>query len=90
MHGVRRKLIEEQARAIGVALHEVFIPKDVSNGEYEKIMEREMKIMKENGVSVVVFGDIFLENVRSIGRKSCQRLQQEAFSHNGKETQESL
>jgi len=64
MHGVRRTLIEEQARAIGVALHEVFIPKDVSNEEYDKIMEREMKSMKENGVSLVVFGDIFLEDVR--------------------------
>jgi len=64
MHGVRRVLLEEQAKAIGIPLHEVFIPKRVSDEEYDSIMEREMAIAKRNGVSSVVFGDVFLEDVR--------------------------
>jgi uncharacterized protein (TIGR00290 family) len=64
MHGVRRELIEEQAKSIGIPLREVFIPKNVSNEEYSKIMEREMRKAKEEGISAVVFGDIFLEDVR--------------------------
>lgn len=64
MHGVRRELIEEQAKSIGIPLREVFIPKNVSNEEYSKIMEREMRKAKEEGISAIVFGDIFLEDVR--------------------------
>jgi uncharacterized protein (TIGR00290 family) len=74
MHGVRRNLLEEQARAIGVALHEVFIPKNVSNEEYNKIMEREMKEAKEKGVSAVVFGDIFLEDVRKYREENLSKV----------------
>ncbi|MGC9015018.1 MAG: diphthine--ammonia ligase [Thermoproteota archaeon] len=74
MHGVRRELLEEQARAIGVALHEVFIPKNVSNEEYNKIMEREMKDAKEKGVSAVVFGDIFLEDVRKYREENLSKV----------------
>ncbi|MGC8578408.1 MAG: ATP-binding protein, partial [Thermoproteota archaeon] len=74
MHGVRRELLEEQARAIGVALHEVFIPKNASNEEYNKIMEREMKDAKEKGVSAVVFGDIFLEDVRKYREENLSKV----------------
>ena len=74
MHGVRRNLLEEQARAIGVALHEVFIPKNVPNEEYNKIMEREMKEVKEKGVSAVVFGDIFLEDVRKYREENLSKV----------------
>ena len=64
MHGVRRVLLEKQARSIGVPLHEVFISKNGSNEEYASKMSEETLKFKQKGVSSVVFGDIFLEDVR--------------------------
>lgn len=74
MHGVRRELIEEQAKSIGIPLREVFIPKNVSNEEYSKIMEREMRKAKEEGISAVVFGDIFLEDVRKYREENLSKV----------------
>jgi uncharacterized protein (TIGR00290 family) len=74
MHGVRRELIEEQAKSIGIPLREVFIPKNVSNEEYSKIMEREMRKAKEEGISAIVFGDIFLEDVRKYREENLSKV----------------
>jgi len=74
MHGVRRVLLEEQARAIGIPVHEVFIPKNVSNEEYNSIMEKEMIEAKKNGISSVVFGDIFLEDVRKYREENLSKV----------------
>jgi len=64
LHGVRRALIEQQARALGLPLTKVFIPKDCSNGDYEARMRDTLAEFKQNGVSRVAFGDIFLEELR--------------------------
>ncbi|MBO3767864.1 MAG: diphthine--ammonia ligase [Thermoproteota archaeon] len=74
MHGVRRVLLEEQAKAIGIPVHEVFIPKKVSNEEYNSIMEKEMMEAKKNGISSVVFGDIFLEDVRKYREENLSKV----------------
>ncbi len=64
MHGVRRTLIEKQAENLNIPLHAVFIPKKCSNKEYGEIMKKTLLEYKERGTSSVVFGDIFLEDVR--------------------------
>ena len=64
MHGVRRALLIEQARAVGVPLQEVFIPPNAGNQEYEARMEEVLRAYHAQGVRTVVFGDIFLEDVR--------------------------
>ncbi|MBW2147473.1 MAG: diphthine--ammonia ligase [Deltaproteobacteria bacterium] len=64
MHGVRRVLLQRQAESIGLPLYEVLIPKNGSNDEYDSIMKEEMIRFREKGISAVVFGDIFLEDVR--------------------------
>ncbi len=64
LHGVRRVLIEQQAHALGLPLTEVFIPKDCTNGVYEARMGATLARFKQNGVSRVAFGDIFLEEIR--------------------------
>ena len=64
MHGVRRILLERQAQSLGLPLEKVFISKDTSNEEYEsKIREVLLKYLTA-GVRSVVFGDIFLEDLR--------------------------
>lgn len=64
MHGVPRSLVEQQASSIGLPLEKVFISKDSSNEEYGSRMREVLIRFKQAGVSAVVFGDVFLEEVR--------------------------
>ena len=64
IHGVRRVLLEQQARSLGFTLEEMPIPRGASDGEYEREMLRILRRHSASGVFSVVFGDIFLEDVR--------------------------
>jgi uncharacterized protein (TIGR00290 family) len=64
MHGVRRILLERQAASLGFPLEKVFISKNGSNEEYETKMGQVLAKYKAAGVNAVVFGDIFLEDLR--------------------------
>jgi len=64
VHGVRRGLLEQQADALGFPLEEMLIPKGIADVEYENRMREVLLKHRANGVSTVVFGDIFLEDVR--------------------------
>ena len=64
MHGVRRELLERQAEAIGLPLRKVFIPPDCINATYEARMQHALEEQYAQGVRRVVFGDIFLEDLR--------------------------
>ena len=74
MHGVRRTLIEQQAHSLGLPIEEVFISKDSSNEEYESKMGDVLIKYKNKGVSSVVFGDIFLEGVRTYREENLSKL----------------
>ena len=65
MHGVQRILLERQVAALGFPLEKVLIPNNASNEEYEANMGKLLEKYKGAGVSSVVFGDIFLEDLRS-------------------------
>ncbi|MCW3072834.1 MAG: ATP-binding protein [Bacteroidetes bacterium] len=64
MHGVREELLEKQAASIGLPLIKMFVAEG-SNAEYEKNMEAVLSEYKAKGVSKVIFGDIFLEDLRT-------------------------
>lgn len=64
MHGVRRELVEEQAKALGLPLHVVYLPKQCSNEEYERRMGETVRCFLERGIRGWVFGDVWLEEVR--------------------------
>jgi len=65
MHGVRRVLLERQAASLGLPLHQVLISKGASNEEYEMEMARAFSEYQQNGIDSVVFGDLFLEDIRA-------------------------
>lgn len=65
MHGVRRVLLEQQAASLGLPLHEVFISKDATNHEYEAKMAEAFRPYRERDIAQVVFGDLFLEEIRA-------------------------
>ena len=64
MHGVREELLEEQAAAVGLPCWRVSIPSPCPNKVYESAMARILAEGKAQGVSHVVFGDLFLEDLR--------------------------
>lgn len=64
IHGVRRNLLEEQAASLGLPLDVVFISRSISDEEYGLKMEVILSRYLAVGVSSIVFGDIFLEDVR--------------------------
>jgi uncharacterized protein (TIGR00290 family) len=64
IHGVRSVLLEQQAKALGLPLEKMFISKGASDEEYENELLKALRRQRDTGVSSVVFGDIFLEDVR--------------------------
>ena len=64
MHGVRRDVLEAQARATGLPLQVVPLPWPCSNEEYERRMSAAVAAALADGFTHVAFGDLFLEDVR--------------------------
>ncbi len=64
MHGVREELLDQQANSIGIAVEKVRIPYPCPNEVYEQKMVELLRNYKSKGVSHVVFGDLFLEDIR--------------------------
>lgn len=74
MHGVRRELLRRQAQEMELTLHEVMIPKNATNDIYEESMGRKILQLKEiEGISTLVFGDLFLEDIRSYRERFFER-----------------
>jgi uncharacterized protein (TIGR00290 family) len=65
MHGVRRELVEEQARSVGAPLWVAPLPWPCSNERYEEVMAAMCRRAVDAGIDSVVFGDLFLEDVRA-------------------------
>ena len=63
MHGVREELLDLQAAAIGISLLKVGVSEG-TNSEYETSMEAVLLKAKAEGIEYVIFGDIFLEDLR--------------------------
>lgn len=64
MHGVRRELLEAQAQAVGLPIHVVPLPFPCSNEAYEARMRTAIEAARAAGVTRMIFGDVFLEDVR--------------------------
>lgn len=64
MHGIRESLVDQQAAAIGIPLIKTWV-EEGSNDEYEKKLAQTLQPLKEEGIDTLVFGDIFLEDLRT-------------------------
>jgi uncharacterized protein (TIGR00290 family) len=64
MHGVRVELTRKQAEAVGIPLDVIFVSERSSNEEYQAKMTAYLTERKRDGVTAMVFGDIFLEDLR--------------------------
>lgn len=64
MHAVRESLLRAQAESIGLPLVTVPIPSPCPNAVYEEAMDRAIERARQEGITHMVFGDLFLEDIR--------------------------
>ncbi len=64
MHAVRESLLEAQAEAVGLPLVKVPLPWPCPNVVYEQAMQEAIQRARREGITHMVFGDLFLEDIR--------------------------
>jgi len=64
MHAVRRKLLEAQADRLGLPISTVDIPQHCSHERYAESMALALEQASRAGITGMIFGDLFLEDVR--------------------------
>lgn len=64
MHGVRECLLQEQARRLSIPLKKIYLPENADMPTYNKIMADELDSLKKENIGHMIFGDIFLEEVK--------------------------
>jgi uncharacterized protein (TIGR00290 family) len=70
MHGVREELLRAQLDAAGLPAVVVRIPYPCPNETYERAMAAAMQDAKARGVTHIIFGDLYLEDVRAYREKN--------------------
>lgn len=65
MHAVRTVLLQAQAEAVGLPLVQVDLPWPCPNGVYEQRMGEAVQRARSEGVTHMIFGDLFLEDIRA-------------------------
>ncbi len=88
MHGVRRSLLKRQASSTGLPLFEVPIPKNSTNEIYEREITSVLsRLKRDESVSAVIFGDLFLQDIREYREKLFSKVGMEClFPIWGKDT----
>ena len=78
MHAVRESLVEMQAEAAGLPLVKVPIPAACRNEIYERAMGGAMGRARDEGVRHIIFGDLFLEDIRAYRESQLARCEMTA------------
>ena len=73
MHGVRDALLERQLDELGLPALKVMLPHPCSNAVYEARMAQAFVELKARGVDHLVFGDLFLEDIRAYREQQLAR-----------------
>ncbi|MCO4293826.1 diphthine--ammonia ligase [Solitalea sp. MAHUQ-68] len=64
MHGVREELLDQQAQSIGIPLKKMYVPANCTNDDYERELLAVFEALKEEGITTIIYGDIFLEDLK--------------------------
>jgi len=60
IHGVRKELLRKQAKSLGFDLKEIYISKNSTNEQYESNLKTTLLYFREEGITNILFEDIFL------------------------------
>jgi uncharacterized protein (TIGR00290 family) len=72
LHGVHESLIQAQADAMGLKLVKLYLPSSEDHTAYEKLMLSFYSQCAAEQIDAVVFGDIFLEDLKNYREKMLQ------------------
>lgn len=72
MHGTRNALLHAQAAAMGLELIAVPLPFPCPNAAYEARMAGAVTDLSARGITHMIFGDLFLEDVRAYREEKLQ------------------
>lgn len=75
MHGLRKDLLVQQAKQMGIPLHTINLPGNVPIQTYDEIMEKETRNLKTEGYTHSIFGDIFLEDLKQYREQQLQKVE---------------
>jgi uncharacterized protein (TIGR00290 family) len=70
IHGVREELLDAQLASAGLSARKVRIPYPCPNEVYEREMGTAVAQARVDGITHIVFGDLFLEDVRAYREKN--------------------
>lgn len=65
LHGVREEIIDDQAKSIGLPLTKLYTSTKSGRSDYEEVVTAFYKKCVTEGIGAIVFGDIFLEDLRA-------------------------
>jgi len=71
IHNIKEELIEKQAKSLGLQLTKLYLKKKPL--AYEKLMGDYYQKLKNEGVDYVMFGDIFLEDLKDFRESILQK-----------------
>lgn len=74
MHGVREELLRAQADAIGLPVVQVRIPSPCTNDVYEARMTEALALAARDGIRTMVFGDLYLADIRAYREEQLARV----------------
>lgn len=64
MHGIKKELIEAQAKSLNIPLIISYLPSDSNNDSYEEVMRTYADYCKSKNISTIAFGDILLADLK--------------------------
>lgn len=74
MHGLHESVLRAQAEAISIPLKVFYLPPSPDMEVYNRLMENELKGLKELGYEQTVYGDIFLEDLKAYREKQLAKV----------------
>ena len=78
-HGVPANLVEKQAESIGFTLDKIILSASSSVEEYASKIENSLLKYRNRGIKKIVYGDIFLEDLREFRIKCLDKIGMEGI-----------
>ncbi|RDI41988.1 diphthine--ammonia ligase [Falsibacillus pallidus] len=72
MHDIPYELLKDQAKSLGIPLRPIWLGSDPANEEYESRMQQAVEELIEDGIALMAFGDLFLEDIRKYREKNLE------------------
>ncbi len=73
MHGVSKELILCQLQQMDMQIEFLYFPESTNLSTYEKLVTENLLSWKEKGVQTVIFGDIFLADLKTYRENLCSK-----------------